>query len=196
VNVPDGDGPLDYPCGRTPIRLDPKGDAEVVWSQRLDPARAALENVPLPGSGFCWRDIVLNDGAPNGYRMLGEREVPVFDCLQLLSPSPYSTFIAMVEGGEQAEDALAELAAQRGVGAEDWSSSIEWLCKACSEGRPHGRHDHALPRKPGPRRVALAAPHIEDAERLLAEWRSESASIRVISLELALHAFNRPSYVN
>ncbi len=188
VAVPDGDGPLDFPCGRTPIRLQPNGNPEVVWSQRLDPARAALQSIPLAESGFRWRDVVLNDGAPNGYRMLDDREVPVFDCLALLEASPYSTFVAMAEGPTEAADVLADLAATRGLAAEDWSSSIQMLCKACSEGRPHGRHDHAPAPHAGPRRVAVAARRQEEAERLLGDWQRESPATRVLSLGLALRA--------
>ena len=62
LEVPDGDGPLDYPCGRTPIRLNPETDGEVVWSQRLDPARAEIRSIPLADSGFRFADVVLNDG--------------------------------------------------------------------------------------------------------------------------------------
>ena len=187
LQVPDGDGPVDYPCGRTPIRLDPDGDGEVVWSQRLDPARAELWNVPLPESGFRWRDMVLNDGAPKGYRMLGDQEVPVFDCLELLQPSPYATFVAEVEGvPEEAADALAALARTRGLGAEDWTSSVEVLCKACSEGRPHGRHDHAPRQRTGRHRLGVAAPSTQDAERLLADWRKRWPAVHIVSLERVL----------
>lgn len=188
IAIPDGDGPLDYPCGRTPIRLHPKDNAEVVWSDRRDPARATLQNIPLAESGFRWRDLVLNDGAPNGYRMLDGKEVAIFDCLELLQASPYSTFVAMTEAPEEASDVLARLAADRQLAAEDWSTSIEMLCKACSEGRPHGRHDHAPAPKSGPRRVAIAAQRVEEAEDLLAGWRRESPAVRVLSLNLALGA--------
>ena len=45
-------------------------------------------------------------------------------------------------------EAVADLIAflgEHGVPAEDWSSSVRMLCKACSEGRPHDAHDHELP---------------------------------------------------
>ena len=77
-DVPDGAGPVDLPCGQTPVRLNPEGDAEVVWCQRLDPARARIESIPL--TDYCFGDIVLNDGAAVGYRMLGDEKVPVFNC--------------------------------------------------------------------------------------------------------------------
>jgi tetratricopeptide (TPR) repeat protein len=48
IRVPPGDGPLAMELGHVPIRL--KQD-EVLWSRRIDPARAVLISVPLPGSG-------------------------------------------------------------------------------------------------------------------------------------------------
>ena len=189
IDVPEGQGPLDYRCGRTPIRLEPSGEAEVVWAQRLDPARAQLENVPLPEAGFRWRDVVLNDGAPVGYRMLGEIEVSVFNCLALLQPSTYSTYIALVDGaGEDATEALVQLAAGRDLAAEDWTTSVRMLCRACSEGRPHDHHESAPPPKTGPHRVALAAGSRVEADALLADWLKEWPAVRVASLELALKA--------
>src|SRR5262245_46574056 len=96
VPVPDGTGPLDFPCGFSPIRPHPDGDAEIVWAHRIDPARAILANIPFPESGHRWRDQVLNDGAPVGYRRYEGREVPVFNALALLVPSPFGTFVARV----------------------------------------------------------------------------------------------------
>lgn len=190
IDLPEGEGPVDYPCGRTPIRLHPQGDAEVVWSQRIDPARAAIQSIPFPESGFRWGDLVLNDGAPTGYRMLGEQEVPVFDCLGMLKSSPFSTFVAQIERPGQGEAAggLAELAAARGLAAEDWTTSVAVLCKACSEGRPHGRHDHSPGAATGAHRVAIAARGIHEAERLLADWRRQDPSVHVLSVGIVLDA--------
>ena len=68
IEVPDGDGPVDLPCGFGPVRLNPDCDGEVVWCDRLDPARARIASIPFAQSGHGYRDIVLNDGAPNGHR--------------------------------------------------------------------------------------------------------------------------------
>src|SRR5205807_10273545 len=40
IDLPAGEGPLDFPCGSCPVRLCPDGDAEVVWAHRIDPARS------------------------------------------------------------------------------------------------------------------------------------------------------------
>jgi len=194
VSIPDGEGPIDYPCGRTPVRLNPTTEGEVVWSRRLDPARAMIESIPLPQSGFRYGDIVLNDGAAKGYRMLGEQEVPVFDCLDLLSPSSFSTHVAQVALGEEGSeppspiDLLVELAVERRLAAEDWSTSFQILCKACSEGRPHAGHEHEHREVNGPHRIAIAALDEEQARALLDEWLPRSGGARLISFEVALSA--------
>jgi hypothetical protein len=60
------------------VRLNPQSSGEVVWGERLDPARLVILNVPLPESRHRFRDIILNDGAENGTRAVGGIQVPVF----------------------------------------------------------------------------------------------------------------------
>lgn len=49
IDVPEGDGAPDYPCGRAPIRLNPDAEAEVVWSERLDPASDSATSYSTTG---------------------------------------------------------------------------------------------------------------------------------------------------
>lgn len=187
LDVPDGDGPIDFPCGQTPVRLDPNGEPEVVWCERLDPVRARIANIPL--GEFCFGDVVLHDGAAVGYRKLGERDHPVFNLLELLEPSPFSTFSASVilgDGGETEIEQLCRLADERGLAAEDWTSSAYLLCKACSEGLPHEQHEHTrLPRPPKePHSVALAARSHTEAEALLRAWHAQTPGVEVSDLEI------------
>jgi hypothetical protein len=193
--VPDGTGPIDFPSGRTPVRLNPDTDGEVVWTDRLDPARAAIRSIPLPQSGFRFDDIVLHDGAAKGYRQIGGREVPVFDCLALLTASPFSTWVAEVELGVPEVDAmpsaielLIDLAESRALAAEDWSTSINPICKACSEGRPFADHDHPRRAITGPRRVAIAARDGEVVRSIVEEWEPQARGARVLSLDIVLTA--------
>jgi hypothetical protein len=195
IDVPGGEGPVDYPCGRAPIRLNPNGDAEVVWSERVDPARAIVQSIPLPESAFRFGDLVLNDGAGTGFRKLEEREVPVFNCLGLLRASRFSTWVLEVEleetdpGRQDAVDLLEELALAHELAAEDWTMSIQMLCKACSEGKPYAGHEH--PREPvgGHRRLAIASPDQDQVRALLDDWRSRATHVSVLELELAFHAW-------
>jgi hypothetical protein len=189
TDIPPGEGPIDYPCGPAPVRLNPNGDAEVVWSERIDPARAILRNIPYPTSGYRYGDLVLNDGAPVGYRLLGDREVPVLDCLELLEPSFHSTFVAEIEMLTEADMVLlGGMADERGLAAEDWSTSVRILCKACSEGRPHAEHDQTIEPVQGLHQVAVAAPNRAAAEALLGQWRERSESALILSIEMVTDA--------
>jgi hypothetical protein len=68
VDIPDGTGEVTIMPSVACVRLNPRESGEVVWGERIDPARTVVQNIPLPESGRRFRDIVLNDGAPNGTR--------------------------------------------------------------------------------------------------------------------------------
>jgi len=188
VELPEGDGPFDLGLGLVPIRTNPDAAAEVVWCSRRDPATAVIENVPLPGSGRRWKDRLLHDGEPRGYRNLGEREVPVFDELEVLEVSPFRTFRADVRAPDPtAFQALDDRGEPDGeVMIEDWSSNLQMLCRACSEGRPHEGHEPALEGGDDParsRRFGIAARDQEEVEAVLRAWR-DAGSDRAYLLEL------------
>lgn len=187
IDVPAGRGPLDFPCGIGPIRLNPDGPhAEVVWAERLCPARARVLSIPLAESGHRWKDVVLNDGAPVGHRMYRGQEVPVFNELDRLEESVFGTYLAEVALPNEAANVerLMELSVEQdGIGVEDWTTSIHLLCKACSEGRPHDGHDHNLAPPEGVRRIAFAATSVKDVRRLLKAWQAETKLVELRSLE-------------
>jgi tetratricopeptide (TPR) repeat protein len=143
IDIPDGEGPIHMRLGQTPIRMKVE-ENEVVWCERIDPARAIVRNIPMPASGRRYGDLLLHDGAPNGYRKLGDREAPVFDELALIAPSTMHTYSVPVRAPSM--KAITELVREldaAGTPAEDWTSSVRRLCKACSEGRPGDKHEHA-----------------------------------------------------
>jgi tetratricopeptide (TPR) repeat protein len=188
VEVPEGDGPLDLPCGFCPIRINPEGDAEIVWAQRIDPARAELASIPFPESKHRWKDIVLNDGAPMGYRQVNGKEVPVFNELELLEPSAFGTYVARVRMPRTGNAAakLTEVAAGLEGHAEDWSTSVRILCKACSEGRPHKTHDTAAAPPKGAHLVGIAARDRDHASNILSRWQDEVSGVKAEALDDAL----------
>jgi hypothetical protein len=91
IELPPGDGPIEGDFGSVPIRINPDGNGEVVWCRRIDPARAVITSIPFPESAHGCGDLLLHDGAPAGYRMSEEREVPVFNELEVLQPSGHVT---------------------------------------------------------------------------------------------------------
>ncbi|QEL16193.1 tetratricopeptide repeat protein [Limnoglobus roseus] len=180
IDVPPGRGPLDLPCGFGPIRLNPHGDnTEVVWADRLCPARADIRNIPFSDSGFAWRDVVLNDGAPVGYRKYQGQELPVFDALQLLQPSAFGTFRVEVrmDYSDELMVELTDIAVEQGCYAENWTHSVRMLCRACSEGTPHEEHDHKAAPPAGVQLVAIAARNRREATTILKGWRAHPAQI-------------------
>ncbi len=181
IDVPVGEGPIEMGLGMVPIRLAPTGAAEVVWCERLDPARAVIRNVPLPASGRRWGDLVLHDGAVNGYRKVGDREYGVFDELGLIEASAFQTFEILLEALTDADqERLVRGAEDLGAAAENWSRSIRYLCRQCSEGRPHAQHDAELQEDRPELGFGLAARDEEHLARVLSEWAGMVGGERVL----------------
>ena len=184
IKMPAGDGPPECNFGVTPVRLDPEGDGEVVWAQRIDPARARLLSVPLPTSSYHWGDIVLHDGAAEGYRVVDEVEYPVFNVLTRLIASPFSTFI--VELGTASPPAIERLeviASDFGGAAEDWGTSTNILCRDCSLGRPHEHSDSSgIPAHP---HLGLAARNFDHAKKIIESWLSSTPGADIVTWNAA-----------
>jgi hypothetical protein len=192
IVIPEGEGPIEMEIGLTPIRINPDEESEVVWCRRIDPARAIIACVPLPRSGRRFGDLLLHDGAPNGYRKLDGKEVPVFDELQLLTASEYGTFEVIVSGaGPEDVEPLAELAAERGLAAEDWSSNLRMVCKACSEGSIDAKHTHHLDQSDY-RRIGFAALSEIQAREILRRWQATKPGAKVEEIDCLLE----PALIN
>jgi hypothetical protein len=177
IAIPAGQGPIDMPIGTTPIRVSVKESPEVVWTTRIDPARAIIENIPFASSGRRYRDLLLHDGEPRGYRYYDERKLSVFDELALLEPSPYGTWRVFVHAPTENDiDALVDTFLELDGALEDWTGSREILCKQCSEGEPH-EHEERSPSSNAAwearREVAFAA-RTETALAPLHAWAKQA----------------------
>jgi hypothetical protein len=181
IEIPEGDGPLELALGLAPIRLDPRGRAEVVWCQRIDPCRAQIISIPLPESGRRRGDIMIHDGEPRGKRTLSGRDVSVFDELTLLEPSSMGTWVVEVDVADEAtlETLFAPL---EGTHYEDWTSNVRSLCAACSLGKAHDEHDEdGTPSWERRRRIGVAAPSEESFAPLrgfMGRWRRGVVSVK------------------
>jgi hypothetical protein len=162
-----GFAPIDVDFGFVPIRLNPDrpslphqvlpsaGTTEVVWCRRRSPAHAVIANVPLPQSGHRFRDVILHDGEPKGFRRLGEQDVAVFDQLKRLEDSGVPTWEARVTGATPDDiQELSDLLERLGLGLDDWSG-MRMMCSQCSHGTPDQGHHHA-PEPPDVVRLGLA----------------------------------------
>lgn len=192
VKLPEGAGPIEGDFGLTPIRLNPNAGGEVVWCRRIDPARAIINSIPFPASGHRYGDLLLHDGAPNGYRLLQGREAPVFDELEILLPSEFGTFAVTIDHASAAElEQLTGLFNERGLAAENWEANTRVICRACSEGRPfddHHQHDEAETERgeAGGVCLAVAAVSGEQINELLLDWGAQLLHVEIIELECLL----------
>ncbi|MGS2614689.1 tetratricopeptide repeat protein [Micromonospora sp. LZ34] len=174
IPVPDGEGEIVEDFGVTPVRLDPGGRAEVVWARRLCPTRARVLNVPTPGSGRRFGEIVVHDGAPNGERVVDGQTFSVFDELLLWRGSELpTTTVSITAASVEDVHALVALFEEREYGAEPWSSH-EMICACCSEGQVNQDPRHAVT---GEQRMSLAAPP-DEVPVLLETWRAGAPGSR------------------
>ena len=170
------------------VRLNPNHDGEVVWGDRLDPARFLILNIPVPESGHRFRDIALNDGAPAGTRVRDGVDFTVFDELEIWQPSSYSTFEAGIDTPENSsEEQLVEVCRRYELGVEDWST-LRILCETCSRGNP-GPHSCSAVTPSGIRRsYAFAAKSEESLRHVLREWTAITAGAAFGNLRMVLPA--------
>jgi len=180
----ENEGPIKMDFGMAPVRLNPNDQGEVVWATRIDPVRARIENIPFPESGFRHGDVVLHDGAAVGYRNQGEREYPVFNVLEMFTPSSFTTRIATISIASESDlDALDEAFAATQSIYEDWTQNVRTLCRACSEGRPHEEHDHELENEwLAERRIGIAVYPGDDIEQILSQWKKTSGG-KILAVE-------------
>ena len=168
--IAEGSDEVREDYGIAPVRIfSPNDSAEVVWGWRICPARVQVTNVPWPASGHRWHDIVLHDGAPNGYRTWGGQDYPVFDELERWSRSDVATLECLVQGEE---GDIVELLQEfpEGTGAEDWTKSVRSLCRQCSEGHPDAGHKHGNFLASDDGRIIGIAAARDVAEQILDSW--------------------------
>jgi tetratricopeptide (TPR) repeat protein len=172
LNLEVNDEELNLDLGRVPIRVNPDDAGEVVWCERIDPARTIIQNIPLASSGHRYGDLLLNDGAAQGYRISNGQEVPVFNELQVLKQSEYKTYsITAYFGSKDDIDKLAELCSGGDIEMENWST-LRYLCKQCSEGTPHETHDNELKTiNDNERYIGFASLSESALKQVLENWR-------------------------
>jgi tetratricopeptide repeat protein len=195
IEVPDGEGPIEMEIGLTPVRINsygPYDEAEVVWCRRIDPARAIIACVPLPQSDHRFGDLLLHDGAPNGFRKVDDKEVPVFDELQLLAASGYGTFEVIISGvGPEDVASLSDLASERGLAAEDWSSNLRMICRDCGDGAIAGEHMRDIDQTDY-RRIGFAAVSEIQTREILRKWLAEKRMAKIEKIDCLLE----PAIIN
>jgi hypothetical protein len=188
IDIGEGAGEIITPPVTACVRLNPQSSGEVVWGERLDPARLVILNVPLPESQHRFRDIVLNDGAENGTREVGGTQVPVFDELAVWRASEYSTLrVRLRIPNDDSRHQLVQICGASEIGIEDWST-LRIICDECSRGNP-GPHDcTSRESDDGTSNFGLAAKNQEDAVRALRKWTTITEGTHFSDLETVFDA--------
>jgi hypothetical protein len=184
IRVNDGPGEVEAASGTACVRLNPEGAAEVVWGERIDPARIRILNVPLASSNRRYGDILINDGAEEGTRLSGGQEYPVFNELGLWRPSSFSTFeVELHMPNASAMEGLEEKCREKDVWVEDWGT-MRILCATCSRGNS-GEHE-CVTKEPDASRYGFAAKSEMALRKMLAEWAEVHDGIEVGEVKLVL----------
>jgi tetratricopeptide (TPR) repeat protein len=151
--------------GMGPVRVNPDSEGEVLWGERVDPARFILDSIPFPKSGFKYGDIVLNDGAPVGSREVDGREYPVFTVLDLFESSKFRTYVWRTKDWVIIEKVDAFLT-ENGGRLENWSKTVRNLCRQCSEGVVHDVHEAASGSEPEIQNIGIAVESDKSIEEI------------------------------
>lgn len=184
VTVNTNLGEIDASCGRACVRLNPSTSAEVVWGQRIDPARIRVLNVPFASSERRYGDILINDGAPEGTRISNGDEFPVFNELGIWKMSAYSTFeVEIAMPNQLALQSLEEKCDQNDMWVEDWGT-VRTLCAACSRGNP-GEHVCSS-EETGQSKFGFAAKSEVALRRVLKAWANVEESVVVGAVKLVV----------
>jgi hypothetical protein len=166
------------------VRLKPSGSDEVVWGQRIDPARIRVLNVPLASSERRYGDILINDGAPAGTRVSDGEEYPVFDELGLWKLSSHSTFeVEIVMPNQHAMQGLEEKCEQNNMWVEDWGT-IRTLCAVCSRGNP-GEHV-CTSEETSQNKFGFAATSEISLRRVLSGWADVEVGVGIGDVKLVV----------
>ncbi|QLG88435.1 hypothetical protein HQ393_09345 [Chitinibacter bivalviorum] len=118
---------------RVAIRIRVGKQQEVIWGQRLDPARARVSGVPLPDLEIGHGDILLLDGVPRGAREFDGVSYPVYEVLERWHTDTYATYVIEAEvHDEAAQDTLFKAAADLGLVIADFDFNVaseapKWL---------------------------------------------------------------------
>ena len=169
----DSNRSLNLEMGAIPVSLHFNDRREIVWATQIDPARARIESVPQPSSGFRWRQEVLLDYEPVGTIVVERRRLNVRRVLESLRYSEYSTWLLVLHDvGSEALDILDQLCLHADIGYDNWSKSSRQV--GAGQSRAEFFDPAFLPtaeQRGEVQIIGLAARQVADIEEVLSNWK-------------------------
>ena len=103
--------------------------------------------------------------------------------MQIITPSEYKTYeVQILFRNIEDIEVLIEMAHAQELAVEDWST-LRNLCKHCSEGRPHEKHEIEPPAADRPVRIGAAAREQPEVLALFDSWSAERAGCHHMAID-------------
>lgn len=143
---------------------------EVLGARRIDAARAIIQSIPHPISGRKFQDILLIGNTVKGHHICGYQKLPIYDELDLLKRSTYSTFSCLLHDIVPKDiDVLQHLCINARLGFEVWGNASRSLSPSVHSGLlPEYYSSPINPQKE--LLVAIAAKQQGQAIEVLESW--------------------------
>ena len=152
------------------VRFYSQGQFEILWVSRLGPARGFVRNIPHPGSGRRYGDIVLIDNVVQGHHTSDSYRLPVYEELGLLKISHYRTFSCVLQSASPQDiKILQQLCRDENLGFEVWANASYAFASSYFGDTPEYYFHTFEPQSE--LLVAVAAPRHEAAREVLDSWK-------------------------
>jgi tetratricopeptide (TPR) repeat protein len=153
------------------VKITYQDQFEVLGARRIDVARAVIGSIPHPKSGRKFQDVLLIDNTVKGYHISGYRKLPIYDELDLLKRSTYSTFSCLLSDIVPKDiEVLQQLCTNARLGFELWGNASRSLSSARPSGGLPEYYSASMP----PQKevlIAIAAKQQRQAVDVLESWK-------------------------
>ena len=156
------------------IRFQRDQQFEIVWGIQLDPTRVQLVSIPHPHSDRSYKDLILIDRSIVGHTIANNRRIPVFQELDLLKRSIYTTYTCwLFTTSEKAIQTLQQLCQDAELGFEVWSNAIRFKSLVKSGNLPEYFSPEMLPLDQSTEgvQIAISSKHKHLVQEVLGQWK-------------------------
>ncbi|MEM9991280.1 MAG: hypothetical protein AAF738_05910 [Bacteroidota bacterium] len=107
-----------------PVQMAHQRFKEVVWVKPLDLVRARVESIPHPFSRRRYGEIILHDRSSIGNLIVEQRQVPIYQEVELLERSFFDTYSVLLHTNDINHiDLLNRLCQKAELGFDNWTNT-------------------------------------------------------------------------